>query len=157
MGQKGDMIDASDLKKGKLLQFSLNTRFLINSTFYTSGGTNMWVVFQMVTLKPGNVKKYSGRPQVILAREFVNLFNGKKDSVKIPEFDIRHQKFLTIMNNIKKIEQIKSDRHLAEVLEMNLNNLSAYKNRGVVPREQVLAYVARSGISIEKLAYDGRL
>lgn len=59
--------------------------------------------------------------------------------------------FLQILENIKKIENVKQDKDVAKILNLRNDNLSQYKSRNVVPIKNIVEYCLSKNISIDEV------
>lgn len=56
-----------------------------------------------------------------------------------------------ILDNIKKIENVKQDKEVAKILKLKNDNLSQYKSRNVVPIKNIVEYCLSKNISIDEI------
>ena len=56
-----------------------------------------------------------------------------------------------ILDNIKKIENVKQDKEVAKILKLKNDNLSQYKSRNVVPIKNIVEYWLSKNISIDEI------
>ena len=56
-----------------------------------------------------------------------------------------------ILDNIKKIENVKKDKEVAKILKLKNDNLSQYKSRNVVPIKNIVEYCLSKNISIDEI------
>jgi hypothetical protein len=59
--------------------------------------------------------------------------------------------FLKIIENIKKIENVKLDKEIAKVLSMNNDNLSKYKSKNITPIKNIVHYCLTKNLSIDEV------
>lgn len=58
---------------------------------------------------------------------------------------------LEVIDNIKKIKKVDTDKKVAEVLGMTDKALSQHKNRSSVPYEIILKFCEKEGVSLDQL------
>ena len=56
-----------------------------------------------------------------------------------------------ILENIKKIENVKQDKDVAKILNLKNDNLSQYKSRNAVPIKNIVEYCLSKNISIDEI------
>ena len=56
-----------------------------------------------------------------------------------------------ILDNIKKIVNVKQDKEVAKILKLKNDNLSQYKSRNVVPIKNIVEYCLSKNISIDEI------
>ena len=56
-----------------------------------------------------------------------------------------------ILENIKKIENVKQDKEVAKILNLKNDNLSQYKSRNAVPIKNIVEYCLSKNISIDEI------
>lgn len=59
--------------------------------------------------------------------------------------------FLKILDNIKKIENIKLDKDIAKTLGLKNDNFSRYKNKNIVPIKNIVDYCLEKNLSIDEV------